>query len=215
MNLIDLSHTIITDMPQWPGDSQPLAIRRLSLHGKDSHMSSALQFGCHTGTHIDAPLHFLDGQPGIDRLPLDRFWGRGLVIRAGDGAPGPLGPETLVGIDLAGIDFVLFDTGWAGHWGTPRYYSEWSYLSPALAEALASLGLKGVGLDTPSLDPLAGSTAHDICAPAGMINIENLNNLAALPDRGFTLAVMPLKLEGTEASPVRAVALVDQPRGSA
>jgi len=209
--LIDLSHTIVTDMPQWPGDEQPLAIRRLSIHGESSHMSSALQFGCHVGTHIDAPLHFLDGQPGIDQLPLDRFWGRGLVVRAAGEAPGPLGTETLRDLDLAGIDFILFDTGWARHWGTPRYYREWSYLSPALAEKLASLGLKGVGLDTPSLDPFAASAAHDICAPAGMINIENLNNLAALPDRGFTLAVMPLKLEGTEASPVRALALVDPP----
>lgn len=215
MNLIDLSHTIVTGMPQWPGDRQPLAIHRISLHGEDSHMSSALQFGCHVGTHIDAPLHFLDGQPGIDQLPLDRFWGPGVVVRAGDGeAARPLGPEAIDGVDLEGIDFVLFDTGWARHWGTPRYYAEWSFLTPALAELLAATGLKGVGLDTPSLDPYGGSIAHDTCAPAGMINIENLANLRSLPTRGFNLVVMPLKLGGTEASPVRALALVDRPQGA-
>ena len=112
----------------------------------------------------------------------------------------------LDGLDLTEVDFVLFDTGWDRHWGSERYYREWSWLSPALAERLAAVGLKGVGLDTPSLDLVGGQAAHDICAPAGMINIENLANLAALPERGAHLMVLPLKLDGTEASPVRAVA---------
>ena len=77
-----------------------------------------------------------------------------------------------------------------------------------MAELLAGAGLKGVGLDTPSLDTFGGQADHDICAPAGMVNIENLANLGALPLEGFTLLVLPLKLEGTEASPVRAVAIV-------
>ena len=209
MKLIDLTHTIVPDMPQWFGDSQPLNIHRHSIHGPDSHMSSSLEFGCHVGTHIDAPLHFLAGEPGVDRLPVDRFMGTGVVIRAGDGKSAQaIGPEVCDGIDLGPLDFVLFDTGWDQYWGTERYYREWSYLTPKLAELLAGAGLKGVGLDTPSLDPFGGQHAHDICAPVGMINIENLANLAALPREGFTLLVMPLKLEGTEASPVRAVALV-------
>jgi kynurenine formamidase len=207
---IDLSHVVAPDMPQWPGDAQPLKIHRHSEHGPDSHLSSSLEFGCHVGTHIDTPLHFLDGAPAVDTMPLDRFLGPALVIRCGDGdTAAALGPEVLEGHDLANVDFVLFDTGWDRHWGTERYYREWSWLTPALAERLAAAGLKGVGLDTPSLDPYAGQAAHDICAPAGMINIENLANLGALPDRGAELIVLPLKLAGTEASPVRAIARVE------
>ena len=209
MAIIDLSHTIDPGMPQWPGDDQPLAIHRQSEHGPDAHMSSSLEFGCHIGTHIDAPLHFLEGSPAVDTLPLDHFIGPALVIRCGDGdTVAAMGPEVLEGHELAGIDFVLFDTGWGRHWGSERYYREWSWLSPALAERLAAAGLKGVGLDTPSLDPYAGQAAHDICAPAGMINIENLANLGDLPERGAELFVLPLKLKGTEASPVRAFAMV-------
>ncbi|MCK9995458.1 MAG: cyclase family protein [Candidatus Krumholzibacteria bacterium] len=209
MKLMDLTHTIKPGMPQWPDDRQPLDIHRHSLHGPDAHMSSSLEIGCHVGTHIDVPLHFLAGEPGVDRLPVDGFVGKGVVIRAGKGeSPGALGPEVCDGVDLTSVDFVLFDTGWGKHWGTDRYYRDWSFLSPELAELLAGAGLKGVGLDTPSLDPFDGQVAHDICAPAGMINIENLANLAALPEEGFTLLVLPLKLEGTEASPVRAVAIV-------
>ncbi len=209
--LIDLSHTIVAGMAQWPGDKQPLQLIRHSLHGESSHMSSGLHFGCHVGTHIDAPLHFLDGEPGIDELPLDRFWGAAVVVRCGDGeTTGPLGAELLDDLDLSNVDFVLFDTNGSQHWGTDRYYERWSYLSTELAERLANSGLKGVGLDTPSLDGFGGQAAHDICAPAGMINIENLTNLAAVPDKGFTLQVMPLKLDQTEASPVRAVAMLEK-----
>ena len=209
MKLIDLSHTIIPDMPQWPSDKQALKIPRRSLHGPDSHMSSSLEFGCHVGTHIDAPLHFLEGAAGVDQMPLDRFIGQGVVIRAGDGdSVAALGPEVCRDVDLDAADFVLFDTGWDRHWGTERYYREWSYLSPDLAELLASSGLKGVGLDTPSLDPFDGQKAHDICAPAGLINLENLANLGALPARDFTLLALPLKLKDTEASPVRAMAMI-------
>lgn len=210
MRLIDLSHTIVPGMAQWPGDRQALALHRRSEHGPDRHMSSALEFGCHVGTHIDLALHFKAGERPIEELPLDAFAGRALVVRAGDGGtPGPLAAAVLDGVDLAGIDFVLFCTGWARHWGTGRYYREWPFYGEDLARRLAAAGLKGSGLDTPSLDAYAGHAAHDICAAAGMINIENLAGLDGLPDAPFTLFVLPLKLAGTEASPVRAAALLD------
>ena len=212
MRLVDLSHTIIPGMPQWPGDRQPLDIIRHSVHGPSSHMSSALALGCHVGTHIDAPLHFRDGEPGIDALPLEAFWGRAVRLECGDPAePGPLGPEVLAGVDLQVVDFVLFDTGWARFWGAQRYYREWPFLGEELAEALAAADLKGVGLDTPSLDPFGGHRAHDVCAAAGLINLENLANLRSLPPAGFLLMALPLKLQGTEASPVRAVGVLETP----
>lgn len=211
MRLIDLSHTIVPGMAQWPGDRQPLAIHRHSEHGPDSHMSSSLEFGCHIGTHIDLALHFRAGEPPLEELPVDAFVGRARVIRAGDGkTAAALGAALLDGIDLADLDFVLFDTGWSRHWGGDLYYKQWSWYGADLARRLAAAGLKGSGLDTPSLDPYAGHEAHDICAAAGMINIENLAGLDRLPDAPFLLFVLPLKLAGTEASPVRAVALLDR-----
>lgn len=210
MRLIDLSHAIVTDMPQWPGDRQPLRVVRCSEHGPRTPECSRLEFGCHIGTHVDAPRHFLAGAGGVDDLPLDRFAGPGLVVRPGPGTPaGPLAAGLVDGLDLGGIDFVLFDTGWARHWGQPGYYEDWPWLSPELAGCLAAAGLKGVGLDTPSLDGFNGRAAHDLCAAAGMINLENLANLPALPVRGFRVLALPLKLQATEASPVRAAALLD------
>lgn len=211
MQIIDLSHTVISDMPQWPGDDQPLRIIRRSEHGPAGHQSSSLELGCHVGTHIDAPLHFLAGEPALDQLPPDRFAGRARVVRCGDGENvGPLPAALLDGLDLDTLDYVLFDTGWGRHWGTERYFREWSWYSEELAHRLAGAGLRGSGLDTPSLDPHGGRAVHDICAPAGLVNVENLANLEALPDTEFTLLVLPLKLQGAEASPVRAVALLDK-----
>lgn len=209
MRLVDLSHTIATDMPQWQGDDQPLRIVRHSEHGPGSHQSSSLEFGCHIGTHIDAALHFRAGEPSLEQLPLDAFWGRARVVRTGpDTPPGPLPAGVLDGVDLSPLDFVVFDTGWARHWGEPRYYEEWPYYGEDLARLLAGAGLKGTGLDTPSLDAFAGSLAHDLCAATGMLNVENMAGLGQLPDGDFTLLVLPLKLAGAEASPVRAAALV-------
>jgi kynurenine formamidase len=215
---IDLSHVIVPGMPQWRGDDQPLAIHRHSEHDSDSHMSSSVEFGCHIGTHIDAPLHFLAGAAGVDELPLTALGGAALVVdvrrtveqmaAAGDAAL-ELGLEVLSGADLETIDFVLFHTGWDQYWGSERYYEYWPFLSSELAEALSAAALKGVGLDTPSLDDFGGQVAHDMCAGAGMINIENLTNLGALPRTGSWFQAFPLKLAGTEASPVRALAWVE------
>ena len=211
MQLIDLSHVIKPDMAQWPGDSQPLKIHRLSEHGPDQHMSSSLEFGCHVGTHLDGALHFLAGQPGLHELPVSAFAGPALVIDASqcatdENAPTSLESELLSGHDLATVDFVLFHTGWDRHWGTDNYYRHWPWLSEDLARVLAGSGLKGVGLDVPSLDHRAATIAHDLCAAAGMVNLENLTGLESLADTIVQFMALPLKLYQSEASPVRAVA---------
>ena len=223
MKPIDLSHTIVPGMPQWRTDKQPLLIHRHSEHGKDSHMSSSLEFGCHVGTHIDAPLHFLAGSPGVDKIPLEAFGGAAMVVDVREVVQEQiavqcerialeldvLGGADGAGTDLGNIDFVLFHTGWDEYWGTERYYHHWPHLSGELVGFLCASGLKGVGLDTPSLDDFGGQEAHDLCASAGLINIENLANLGALPRTGAWFQAFPLKLNGTEASPVRALAWVE------
>lgn len=211
MHLIDLSHVIEPDMPQWSGDDQPLKIHRRSEHGLGNHMSSSLEFGCHVGTHLDGSLHFLSGQPGLHKIPINEFAGPALVVDAAaagtdDDEPVMLTVDLLEGHDLSKVEFVLFHTGWDRHWRSENYYRHWPWLSEDLARVLASSNLKGVGLDTPSLDQRSGSIAHDLCAAAGMVNLENLTGLGTIADRTVQFMALPLKLYETEASPVRAVA---------
>lgn len=212
MRLIDLSHPVRDGMPAFPGDPAP-RLERVHTHAADGLQTSLLVLSPHCGTHVDVPLHFRQGEPGLEELPLDAFHGRARVIDAPTGArPGGPGGEiaaaVLHDVDLADLDFLLLRTGWDRHWRTPRYYAGWPCPGEKLIRELAGAGLKGVGLDAPSADPMDGRLAHDLFAAAGMINIENLTRLGDLPDAVFELLVLPLRLEGTEASPVRAVALL-------
>ena len=208
MAIIDLSHTIKDGMAGYPGDAPPRLTHQL-IHGRDGLQSSILDMSCHTGTHIDSPLHFLAGQPALDAIPPDFFSGHALVLATPTSEPpGPLAADLPAGGDLTEIDFLILRTGWERWWGTDRYYATWPYLSVDLARRIATLGLKGVGLDSPSVDSLGSREVHDLFAAAGLVNVENLANLAALPRGPFLFLALPLKLAATEASPVRAVALV-------
>jgi len=204
MRLIDLTHTLRTGMPVYPGDPTSPAIVRESEHGAGTHQSSALHTGCHAGTHVDLPLHFRPGELPLERFPVERCAGEAVLLEA---PAGEIPPEVLDGVDLSRLAFVLLRTGWERHWGTPAYYRGWPYLSVELARRLAAASFRGVGLDSPSIDPLDADPCHRLLAAAGLVNIENLAHLDRLPaGRRFRLWVLPLKLAGAEASPVRAVA---------
>lgn len=205
MQVIDLSHTLVTDMAVYPGDETRVLIERISEHGPGSHQSSALGMGCHTGTHIDLPLHFREGEPDLSSFPVAGCLGRAVVLPA---PQGEIGPDVLDDLDPAALDFVIFRTGWQRRWGTPAYYRDWPFLARETAERLADADLRGVGLDSPSVDPLDARTAHEILAAAGLINVENLSALERLPDEPFLFLALPLRLAGAEASPVRAIALI-------
>ena len=206
MTIIDLSHVSSTGMAVYPGDETMPVIRRLTEHGPTGHQSSAFEMGCHASTHIDLPLHFRAGEASLEEFPLARCCGPAVVI---DAAEGRIGPEVLDGVDLEHVEFVIFRTGWESRWTTPEYYASWPWLAVETAQRLADAGLKGVGIDSPSIDNAVDQSAHVVLAAAGLLNVENMANLNALPARPFTLLVLPLKLEGAEASPVRAAALVE------
>jgi len=206
--IIDLSHKIQDGLTGYPGDEVPRLVPTLT-HSADGILSSRIELSCHTGTHIDSPLHFRDGWPSVAEMSVAAFAGAAIRLEAPVGAtPGPLAAELLTAVDLAGVDFVLLHTGWDRFWGTERYYGSWPFLGYELARLLVNADLKGVGLDTPSVDPLDGRDVHDLFAACGYINIENLTNLASLPPDRFTFMALPLKLAGVEASPVRAVAVI-------
>ena len=209
MKIIDLSHTIYSGMAQYPEDPELPRIKHVMTHEKNDILASALEISCHLGTHIDIPYHFLRGQPSLEKIPIEAFFGKGRVVDApAADPPGEISLTVLDGVDLEGVDYLIIRTGWEHRWGTPRYYQAWPFLSSELAVLLAESKLKGVGLDTPSTDPMGARFVHDLFATAGMINVENLAHLAALPEFPFDFMVLPLKLAGAEASPVRAVALI-------
>ena len=111
---------------------------------------------------------------------------------------------------LRETEFLLFCTGWDRYWGQPRYYEGFPCLTEEAAEYVASLGLKGVGEDSISLDPCdtEGYPNHMILLGAGLVNTENLTGLEALVGKTFTFLTLPLKWEHADGSSCRAMAML-------
>ncbi len=208
--VLDLTHPLAEGMPVYPG-TEPPTFRTANTVAKDGFAEKLLTMVSHTGTHIDAPAHMLAGAPTLDQLGAGHFVGRACVLDVA-------GRETIERALLEdqasrveGCDFVLFHTGWDRYWGQECYFEAFPVLSREAAQWLAGRGLKGVGFDAISVDPV-GTTEfgnHFVFFRAGMICIENLTGLEALVGQRFLFSCLPLKLAEADGSPVRAVAILD------
>lgn len=211
MTIIDLTHYLHAGMPVYPGSESPV-LAESSTIAHDGFREKKLTFYSHTGTHMDAPAHIIAGAPTLDQLPVETFYGSAFIFDC-------YGTEKTI-VDLQDLlphageisehDFLILFTGWSQHWGDPQYFSGYPVLSESAARWLADSGLKGIGMDTISADPMdaAALTIHTILLSAGMVIVENLANLAALPKASFMLACFPLKIKDADGSPVRVVAMV-------
>jgi kynurenine formamidase len=219
---VDLSHALEAGIPAWPTHARFSSVLYESQALGDVATHHGLTMDEHTGTHMDAPLHFVSEGPahyGTDKIPLERLAGRAATIEATDLAAGDL-----LGVDrieawerehgpIEPGDRVLFRYGWDERWATGpagrRFLGDWPGLSGGAAEYLVGRGTALVGCDTLAVDA-AGSEenpAHHALLGNEVYVVENLNNLNRLPP--FCLFVaLPLKIRGGSGSPVRAVALV-------
>jgi kynurenine formamidase len=210
--VVDLTHTIAPDMPVYPG-TEPPALESANTVERNGFAETLVRMYSHTGTHIDAPAHMVAGAPSLDQFAADRYVGTACVIDVA--APGrtDIGPDLLEAHAalVAGCDFVLLHTGWSRYWGDRRYFADFPVLSPAATRWLIARGLKGVGFDAISADPVGASpfSNHLAFFRAGMILVENLDGLEPLAGRRFLFSCLPLKFDAADGSPVRAVAMLD------
>lgn len=205
--LYDLSPALSPDTPVWPGDT-PFSCRlTCRLQDGDSVNLSAFTTTPHLGSHADAPFHTEAGGAGIGAVPLTPYLGpcRVIEVPAEGGAPPPLlTPRHLAGADPAAPPRLLFKTGSTAD---PAAFPErFTALSPQLAARLAEAGTLLVGLDTPSVDPFTSTAleAHHLLFQGGVANLEGLV-LDGVPPGIYELIALPLRLDGLDASPVRAV----------
>lgn len=210
MQTIDLSHAIRTGMPVYPGDESP-NVRRTHFIKKHGFAQTSLTLPSHAGTHVDVPAHLFVDAPTLDWLGPDNFTGWGAVVDL-TRLDGPvIGPADLAPLaSMEGIDFALLRTGWDSRWNTECYYRDYPVLSETAAKFLGGLGLKGVGMDTPSPDPVNSTdlSAHHVLFNHGLAVVENLAALGDLPLESFIFCCLPLKVLDGEGSPCRAVGIV-------
>lgn len=215
MRLIDLTHLISETMPVYPG-TEPPSLRSANTYEKDGFKETLLTMYSHTGTHMDPPAHLYAGRTTLDQFPVEQFVGRGLVIhcpQAGEGMRIPFQAVQQVRTLADQADFLLFDTGWSAHWGTPRYFGEYPYIDDEIVDYLIAHGKKGVGLDTIGVDPIADGnlTIHKkLFLHNEIVVIENLANLDKVGEGLFTFLALPLRYQDADGSPIRAVAMVEE-----
>jgi kynurenine formamidase len=212
--IVDLSHPVDDHTPVYPGDPVARFTPAATL-AEDGYNVLHVRMGSQTGTHVDAPYHFLEEGARIDELPLELFLGPAVVVEVRGKPPhGRIEWRDLApSADRLGPGRMLvLHTGWDAHWGTDAYFDH-PFLTGEAAERVVAAGVRTVALDALSLDetvvggaPQDGFAAHLAVLGAGGVIVENLRNLAAVGTSEPVVSVLPLRFAGADGAPVRAVA---------
>lgn len=211
MRVIDLTHIITPGMPLYPGTKPPESTTLCTVE-KNGFTEKRISISSHTGTHIDAPAHILPGGATFDRWTADHFAGYASVLDFTNLQTPYIEVEKLRCYEpiIKKSEFVLLHTGWSRYWGEEKYFGGYPVLTPEAAQWLVEFQLKGVGMDTISVDEAdsVNLPVHHILLEYGIVIIENLVHLDRLPLMNFTFCCFPFKMEDAEASPVRAVGII-------
>jgi arylformamidase len=202
MKIHDISRSIYTDMPRWPGDTVPEFTFVATIPQGAAVNVGRLRISVHTGTHADAPFHYNQAGAKMDEVPLDTYLGpaRVLDIRGQD----ELTPAWLARHDFSGTPRVLFKSDtWIN---SAEFPPSWPLLTADAPAWLASRGVRLVGMDVPSVDHLTSKDLpiHHAIDDAGLVILENLD-LHNVDPGLYDLIALPLKIRGGDGSPLRAV----------
>ncbi|NPV77914.1 MAG: cyclase family protein [Anaerolineae bacterium] len=209
--IYDITLTVTPDIPVWPGDPTVLLERFSKIEGGADANISRITMGVHTGTHLDAPYHFIQGGRGVDELPLAVLMGPTTVLRIPDSVD-LITQDVLEAASIPdGVTRLLFRTRNSKYWmrKVPTFHKNFVAISPDGAEALVKMGVRLVGVDYLSVAPYRDPVlTHRILLGAGVIALEGLN-LSEVPPGDYELTALPIKLGGCDGAPVRAVLIAE------
>ena len=209
--IIDLSHSLDDKMSLYPGDPC-FRCRAVSTVEDDGCAVTAIQLGSHTGTHLDAPSHFVLGGRATDAISLNILQGHAAVINVATLEPKHrVTREELEAAftsqfpsnSLSDFRIVLVRTGWSSHWGEEKY-NHHPFLDADIAQYLIGSGIKVIGVDTLSPDATSEENGsndfrfHQTFLGSGGVIVENLTNLDWASGSTIFVNLLPLKLKGTQ-----------------
>jgi arylformamidase len=208
MRIIDVSLPIGPDLLTWPGDPAIAIEPRSRIAKGDAANVSELRIGTHTGTHMDPQIHFVEGAPGIDAVPVDVFFGECVVADA-TGRRGELGAADLEALDIPeGAKRVLIKSDNSEIWRhlPTSFPDEYTCLSEGAARWLVEHGVRLVGVDFLSVERKGapGHPTHVELLSNGVLIVEGLN-LGDVEPGLYTLAILPLRIVDGDGGPARAL----------
>lgn len=208
MRTYDISLTLSPQLPVWPGDPAISLERVAKMEAGDEANVTYLKMSAHVGTHVDAPYHFLGGDaPTVEKLPLHTLIGRAYVLEI------PAEADRITAALLANMNIpartrrILFKTRNSQLWarGETTFQTDFVALDEDAAHFLVARGIRLVGVDYLSVAPYhAGTPVHQILLRAGVLLLEGLNLSAVAPGR-YSLYCLPLKIQGADGAPARAI----------
>lgn len=204
MKYHDISVPIHAGMPVYEGDPSVEITRTHSINRGDPYNVSRLLMGAHTGTHVDAPSHFVDGAGGVDEIPLEVLIGPVKVVDLS--GVGAVTADVLAGTELNGAERLLLKTSNSGLWSEAGFRKDFVYLTGDAAEYLVDAGIKLVGIDYLSVEEFdaAPANAHLALLGAGVVILEGIN-LSKVEAGEYKLICLPLPIKGCDGAPCRAV----------
>ena len=202
---IDVSVPIRVGMVVFEGDPEVAIAQAAAIAKGDAANVSRLDLGAHTGTHIDAPVHFIAGAPGIEAVPPDALIGPAFVADARD-VRGLIDERALATLAIpAGVERLLFRTQNSELWDLPAFSRDFIGLAEGAAHELVRRGVRLVGIDYLSIAPFDDPVpTHRALLAAGAVILEGLDLRAAEPGE-YDLVCLPLRIPGADGAPARAM----------
>ena len=215
--LVELNHPLEDGMRAYPGLPSPKIGAFLDHDASRSHYGGQAEFYlgkvdmvCNLGTYLDSPFHRYRDRSDLSQIPLEKVAGvPGVVLDAA------ASPDRSIAVDCSASELrgraVLVRTGWDRHWGTDAYWKPGPYLASSFVDLLIRAGATLVGVDFWNVDDTGepGRPAHTRLLAEGVLIVEHLCNLSALPRTGFRFSAVPLRIVRGASFPVRAFAEID------
>jgi arylformamidase len=204
--IFDITLPLYSGMPVWPGEPELVIKQFQSLADGDIANVTRVEMMVHTGTHLDAPCHFVDGRSSVDELPLEVLVGPVRVIELPDECD--LITETVLkSIDFEGMDRIIFKTRNSQYWENKNasFQTDYVALDPGAARILVERGVRLVGIDYLSISTFSNTTLpHQILLGADMVILEGVDLSKVLPG-DYQLFCLPIKFKGADGAPARVI----------
>lgn len=204
--IYDVTVPISNAMPVWPGDP-PVQLTPKSQVSRDKTHTvrlTSIEMGSHTGTHMDAPFHMIEGGKRLSDFAIDVFAGPATVLELP--SVRSVGRAELEKLKWRNVERVLLKTENSRHWRDDKFFQEFVYLEPDGAQYLVERGARLVGIDYLSIDKFGSEShpSHFVLLQKDIVIVEGLN-LNAVPQGDYAMFALPLNLQDSDGAPARVI----------